>query len=260
LERSNLKDRPIQSLWIGKKLSLLEQLCIKSFLGNGHKFHLYTYESVENVPSGTTVIDANTVMRLNEKYEINHGFGTGSKAPFSDIFRLTLLNQKGGWWVDMDVICLKNLNSLPQKVLCTSLEIPEGDFANINVMTFPANEPFLTACLKEWHEFDLQNIYYALGVDLIKKIASDKAFDFQVGHSIFNPVSYRHSKFIFIPKFLIPLINIYKKLRNQELIELPGKDSYTLHLWNESLKNSNINKNESYSYFSLIEQLKRKYL
>jgi hypothetical protein len=72
-------------------------------LGNGHKFHLYTYESVENVPSGTTVIDANTVMRLNEKYEINHGFGTGSKAPFSDIFRLTLLNQKGGWWVDMDV-------------------------------------------------------------------------------------------------------------------------------------------------------------
>ena len=44
----------IQSLWIGKELSVLEQLCICSFLKNGHNFHLYTYEKINNVPDGTS--------------------------------------------------------------------------------------------------------------------------------------------------------------------------------------------------------------
>lgn len=48
----------IQSLWIGGSLSVMEQLCITSFLKNGHPFHLYTYEDVKNIPDGTIVKDA----------------------------------------------------------------------------------------------------------------------------------------------------------------------------------------------------------
>ncbi len=33
-----------QSLWIGAELSAMEQLSIRSFLANGHEFHLYTYQ------------------------------------------------------------------------------------------------------------------------------------------------------------------------------------------------------------------------
>ena len=36
----------IQSLWIGGSLSNLEILSIKSFLQNGHTYHLYTYEGL----------------------------------------------------------------------------------------------------------------------------------------------------------------------------------------------------------------------
>ena len=38
---------PIQSLWIGDRLSALERLSIRSFLANGHGFDLYTYQRFE---------------------------------------------------------------------------------------------------------------------------------------------------------------------------------------------------------------------
>ena len=43
----------IQSLWIGNNLSDMEQLCIQSFLDNGHEYHLYVYEPIQNIPHGS---------------------------------------------------------------------------------------------------------------------------------------------------------------------------------------------------------------
>src|SRR4051812_16669558 len=102
-----MKNRPIQSLWIGAELSNIEILCIKSFLKNGHEFHLYVYDDVKNIPSGTIIKNATDILNYDESVQVKSGFGKKSKAPFSDKFRLHLLQKKGGWWVDMDVICLK---------------------------------------------------------------------------------------------------------------------------------------------------------
>ncbi len=52
----------IQSLWIGKELSKIEQLCIASFIYHGCVFHLYTYEKVANVPAGVVLMDANEII------------------------------------------------------------------------------------------------------------------------------------------------------------------------------------------------------
>jgi len=46
-----------QGLWIGGELSVLERLSIASFLKNGHRVHLYTYEGVTSAPEGTEVRD-----------------------------------------------------------------------------------------------------------------------------------------------------------------------------------------------------------
>ena len=37
----------LQSLWLGKRLSVMEQLSIRSFLDQGYSFHLYTYQDVD---------------------------------------------------------------------------------------------------------------------------------------------------------------------------------------------------------------------
>src|SRR5690625_7959918 len=102
------QDRVIQGLWIDGELSAMEELCIRSFLANGHEFHLYTYGDVPNAPSGATVRDAREILPEDRIFRCEGGvFGKGSLTGFADIFRYQLLFDRVGWWVDMDVICLK---------------------------------------------------------------------------------------------------------------------------------------------------------
>ena len=42
----------IGTLWVGKELSWLEQLCLASFVDHGHRVKLFTYDKVQNVPDG----------------------------------------------------------------------------------------------------------------------------------------------------------------------------------------------------------------
>src|SRR5262245_2642869 len=96
----------VKSLWIGRRLSTMEQLCIESFLQNGYDFDLYTYGDVKNVPDGTTLLDANEI--LPEKWVTHFRYDKRpSISPFSNVFRYKLLHDKGGIWVDMDVVCLR---------------------------------------------------------------------------------------------------------------------------------------------------------
>lgn len=93
----------IQSLWIGDELSKVEQLCIASFLTNGSPFHLYTYSDVKNIPTGTIIKDANDIIPSSEIFRLNNG----SYAVFADWFRFEMLYKVGGFYVDMDMICMK---------------------------------------------------------------------------------------------------------------------------------------------------------
>ena len=56
----------IQSLWIGGSLSQMEQLSAKSFIEQGHEYHLYTYGSVENIPEGVILRDGNDILDKSE--------------------------------------------------------------------------------------------------------------------------------------------------------------------------------------------------
>ncbi len=93
----------IHALWIGTKLSFVEQLCIRSFLFHGHEFHLYAYNPLKNVPDGAVVRDANQILPGDKVYRKKNG-GYGS---FANYFRWVLLEAHGGVWVDMDMICLR---------------------------------------------------------------------------------------------------------------------------------------------------------
>jgi glycosyltransferase involved in cell wall biosynthesis len=93
-------NRVIQGFWTGP-LSTMERLCIQSFLSNGHDFHLYTYGPLDGVPEGCIIKDANEIAPQNDIKKFQY------LQQFSDYFRYALLRKNGGWWVDMDVICLK---------------------------------------------------------------------------------------------------------------------------------------------------------
>ena len=110
-------NRDVHSLWIGPALSKLELLTIRSFLRHGHRFHLWVYGDLATaLPREVILEDANEIIpqrHVMRKAETDPetGVGRGSfSSPFSDLFRYKLLLEKGGYWVDMDVTCLRPLN------------------------------------------------------------------------------------------------------------------------------------------------------
>ena len=94
----------IQGLWIGDHLSTMEQLSIASFLDHGHEYHLYVYQPVSNVPTGTSVKDAYEILPESMIFQYRKH---PSYAGFANFFRYKLLLDVGGWWVDTDTVCLR---------------------------------------------------------------------------------------------------------------------------------------------------------
>ena len=121
----------IQSLWVGDPLSNLEKLCIQSFLDNGHEFHLYVYDDVHGIPDGAKIKDGNEILPASDI------FFTRKKyiAPFSDWFRYALLYKRGGFWVDMDTVCIKPFDFKEEIVFGCA----QSSRHAIGVIKFPKN-------------------------------------------------------------------------------------------------------------------------
>ncbi len=106
-------ENTIHGLWIGRRLSKLEQLTLRSFVRQGHEFNLWIYDELEEEPPpGVVLRDATEILprrRIFQKAETDPSAGVGRKSygPFSDLFRYKLLRDHGGIWVDMDVTCLR---------------------------------------------------------------------------------------------------------------------------------------------------------
>ncbi|SMX24112.1 hypothetical protein [Boseongicola aestuarii] len=88
------------TLWIGPRLSVIEQLCLTSFVRLGMEPVLYSYDPVEGVPTGVEVRDATQVLP-RERVFLNDE--RQSYAPFSDVFRYRLLRDTDFYWVDADI-------------------------------------------------------------------------------------------------------------------------------------------------------------
>ena len=55
------ENKVINGLWIGERLSAIELLTVKSFIANGHEFHLWVYHELDNVLLENVILkDAST--------------------------------------------------------------------------------------------------------------------------------------------------------------------------------------------------------
>ena len=98
----------IGSLWVGDKLSNLEILSIKSFILNGHPYHLHVYNDIKNIPEGVILEDANKIVPEKDIFYAPGSNGRpGSLGAFSDYFRFKMMQETGGYWVDTDIVCIR---------------------------------------------------------------------------------------------------------------------------------------------------------
>jgi mannosyltransferase OCH1-like enzyme len=236
-----INNKIIQSFWVGNKLSTMELLSINSFLKNGHEFHLYTYDDFA-VPDNCILKDANLIISQDKIFKDSRN----GIASFADYFRIKLLKLKGGWWVDLDMICLQYFDFLED--YCFSSEM------NNNRVQMPTN-----SCIKAPANSDFVNEY----LDLIENYVNNNTF---IQWGVFGPSLiteilniYDSDGYIKKPEVFCP-INWFEieKLFEPD-VEIPS-NSYAIHLYNEMWRLKNIDKNRDYNKKSIYERLKRKYL
>lgn len=112
------QNKLVHGLWIGNpNLGPLEKLTIYSFLDMGAEFILWHYEPIRTkLPKEIVLRDAREMVSEDKIFrypkDMILGFGGGSYAGFSDVFRYKVLYEYGGWWTDLDVACLKPISEI----------------------------------------------------------------------------------------------------------------------------------------------------
>jgi len=137
------RTREVGTLWIGGKLSWMEQLCLKSFVDQGQRITLFSYDDIPNVPAGVIRRDGREVIDTDDfiKYEKKNSY-----ALFADLFRLHMIAKNPGMiWIDTDVYCQRPLDYDDDHVF--GYELPDSDRVNNAVLGLPADSEMLQAML-----------------------------------------------------------------------------------------------------------------
>jgi hypothetical protein len=138
--------RRFQSFWHGGVLSPYEQFCLKSFVDCGYTVDLYTYDLALAVPAGVRVRDAAELISPDEVFVYQaEGFGKGSPSAFSNYFRYKLLVEKGGWWIDTDVVCLTDRIPVVDEFFARQ----DNDIVACGTMYFEPRHPVMVQCLEQ---------------------------------------------------------------------------------------------------------------
>lgn len=234
---------PVQSLWIGDELSEMEQLSIRSFLKNGHPFHLYVYgPTLHNVPPGTKLFDANEIIPHKDVFTVRGGYSS-----FSDFFRWKLVGDKGGWWVDLDTVCLKPFDFMGDYVFVGGLGKPgSADCISSGMFKAPKGSEIMKAGWEQCQKMDPTTMTWGqagppLFTELVHAFGLTNAI---VPARLFFPVFYTEAPKIFTDIY-VPRI---------------AADCYSVHLFNEIWRLAGADKNATYPENSLYEQLKRRFL
>jgi len=240
-----MKGPIVQSLWVGSRLSAMERMTIQSFLASGHVFHLYCYDSISGVPAGTELMDAAAILPRERIFTYQSGFAAGSPAAFSNFFRYKLLLERGGWWVDTDVICLRPFD-IPNEEVWTSefQDPPLGPIVSTSVMRAQAGNQIMAWVWDKCQQVDTGAVMFGqIGPRLLQA-----ALDALQTRARWPPKS-------FSP---IPFFDWRKMLDPSQRFSFDA-DVYGVHLWNQMWSAEGVDKDRSFPGDCLYEQLKRRF-
>lgn len=216
----------VQSLWIGDKLSIMEILCLKSFIKNNIIVHLYIYDNISNIPNNVIIKDANEILPKDDIFE----YKGGGVSAFSNVFRYKLLYEKGGIWVDMDMFCIKPFNISANYAFSSEIYKDNSIHVNVGFIKAPKNSKLMLLCYKNSLIVKNNNPKWGdLGPKLFKKFVTKcNLTKYILSPHYFCPIGY---------KDIDKIINLDNNLN---LIN----NSYCIHLWNGIWFKNNIDKNK----------------
>lgn len=250
-------------LWIRGELSRLELLSVRSFLAHGHPVELYTYDAPANLPPGVLVRDAAEIVPeslapLNPVAP----FAKGSMGAFSDYFRYHLLGARGGWWSDLDVVCLRPWQFAEPALTASTDEKGFGRIANTCVMRFPAQHPLMLACRSAIAQFDISQVDINQTGPLLlhEKMGELGLRHLTTAPSVFCPVPWNASWQLLRPLWQrFTFDEIKQRIRRPHLTSHFTTATVATHLWNETWRNAGWDKQARHASTSLYERYQRRW-
>jgi hypothetical protein len=179
--------------------------CLRSFTALGHTFHLYVYEPFD-VPPGVTLKDASEIIPSQTLFYFRDPItGNEDVGPFSDLFRFRLLHLRGGWWADVDTVCLSA--DIPQVDSAWAREFPEHSTVAIGtaLLALPKGSDLGNTLYEECLALSQSSLgnRNSLGPNLLSRTISERglpADEFGDAHSFF-PVRWIEAFKLWLPQF-----------------------------------------------------------
>ena len=228
-----------QSFWSGGALTPYEAFCLKSFIDCGHAFDLYTFELDIQVPTGVRVCDAADLFRPEELFVYEQEeFGQGSPAAFANLFRYKLLAEKGGWWVDTDVVCLAR--DIP--IFTEFFAREDTDLVNTAVLFFEPRHPVMMRCLDEALKLGRNVRWGDTGPRLLTRVVKELGREDQaLARHLCYPVHYSEA------------VDLLRPSKSASISERTAASPF-IHLWNEMLRHRGVQKGNLPPKGSMLRQ------
>lgn len=236
----------VHFLWIGGPLSLVERLALVSFRDHGHKVNLFTYDGSYDIP-GVQLVDAREILPRDRVFTYGDaaGEGKGSPAGFANLFRYKLLLDRGGYWVDTDVLALARLpdtetffawqDTATSTINNSVLALPQGSPLARQLYEFASSVP---PELQRWGECGPELLTSLVRMNGLEHMASSSS-------SVY-PIHFSDAMMAFKP-------DPFGRTRRLT------RESTALHLWNEVLRRNSLDKNGPFPRSSLFATIARRH-
>jgi hypothetical protein len=183
----------VVTFWHGP-LDRLRRTCLRSQVAAGHKVTVYSFEPLAGLPGGVGNAEAEAILphSFSEKLrppEPDGSWRDWTTLQFSDFFRMRLMAQGAGLWLDADVLLLKPVEIDPAKPFFAWER--RRQIGN-SVLYLPPHDPIVAAFQDLMEEEELEPDWLALRHRLILTLRelrgkSDRVADLRV--AIFGPAA-----------------------------------------------------------------------
>ena len=210
------------SCWVGERMLPLAHMCINSFGARGFPFALYTYDAVKDVPEVAQLHDADSVVPRDRVFNAHGGLET-----FCDLFAYSYLYQRGGWCVDLDVLC--NCDVAPKAEIAFAEE--KAGVINNAVLRFPKAHPVIRTLLDYIATVDpAQAKWGSTGPLAVTKVFNECGLAPPFTTRDFYPLHWKEAPKLLFPEF------------KDEVMEKIAPAPF-VHLWGATLRHVGFNLN-----------------
>src|ERR1700754_2818520 len=226
----------------GPRLSPYEELSLLSFVATGARVLLYSNDKTLRVPDGVELVDVNELLP-QQTHSFAYEDGDQCLTPHSDLFRYVAVERFGGWYFDLDIICIQD--RLPQTKVYLARE--SEHLVNAAVTKFPAQSPILTAAVDEAHRLRPEAGRLTIGPELFTRLVDDYALD----HLVRPPSSAYEIG-------TTEVLSMFDPDAREQLEERVAQSDF-VHLWNEIWRRLRIPKSYGPPAGSYLDGLFRRF-